>query len=560
MPRFGFCVLKGRVWSAFDEVIVGTLVMYIKGGTQRQLGILPNLLTVRRCYVYVNACARKLTCGHKVAWLSRTGSDMNIVIPTAKSRPDPMPGQPVLGQSFYLWMAATSGALGGLLFGYDWVVIGGAKPFYEVYFALESPGLQGWAMSCALIGCLVGAVSAGVLSKRLGRKRLLTVSALVFAISSLGTACALGFNMFVAWRILGGFAIGLASSVSPMYIAEISPSHLRGRLVSLNQMAVVAGILLAQFVNWLIARPVPPGISNLALLASWNGQWAWRWMFGVTAVPSILFLIATFFIPDSPRWLAANGREDEAFSVIEHMSGTEYAEQVIADLRSVTDTEPRVSLIQELAIPGVSRVLVLGIVIAILQQWCGINVIFNYAQEIFSAAGYPISGILFNIIITGAVNVAFTWVALAMVDRFGRRFLLLAGNAGLVLIYTTLGFCYYLRLHGLPMLILVLAAIACYAMSLAPVTWVVISEVFPNRIRGVAVSIAVTALWIACFLLTFTFPVLNRALSTAGVFWTYAGICLAGLMYLFFHLPETRNRSLEEINRSILTGHFDEHP
>jgi SP family sugar porter-like MFS transporter len=200
--------------------------------------------------------------------------------------------------------------------------------------------------------------------------------------------------------------------------------------------------------------------------------------------------------------------------------------------------------------------LLLGIVLAVLQQWCGINVIFNYAQEIFAAAGYQISGILFNIVVTGAVNVLFTWLALATIDRFGRRFLLLIGVAGLVIIYAVLGECYHLHLHGRPMLVLVLAAIACYAMSLAPVTWVVIAEIFPNRIRGAAVSIAVTSLWIACFLLTYSFPYLNTALSTAGVFWTYAAICLAGLVFLFFRLPETRNRSLEEIETSIRIGQF----
>src|SRR6185437_15588409 len=190
----------------------------------------------------------------------------------------------------YIWTIAFIAAMGGLLFGYDWVVIGGAKPFYEVYFHLASPQLQGWAMSCALIGCLAGAVAAGRLSDRFGRKLLLTLSALVFAGSSLGTALVAHFAAFVTWRILGGFAIGLASGVSPMYIAEISPARLRGRLVSLNQMAIVIGILLAQVVNWLIAHPVPAGATAAEILASWNGQSGWRWMFAVTAIPSLLFL------------------------------------------------------------------------------------------------------------------------------------------------------------------------------------------------------------------------------------------------------------------------------
>lgn len=453
-----------------------------------------------------------------------------------------------------LWLAATSGALGGLLFGYDWVVIGGAKPFYEVFFHLTTPGLQGWAMSCALVGCLIGAMAAGGMSNRFGRKRLLTLAALVFAVSSLGTAMALHFAVFVAWRILGGFAIGLASAISPMYIAEISPSALRGRLVSLNQAAIVVGILMAQVINWLIARPVPSGATAAQIFASWNGQAGWRWMFGVTAIPSLLFLVASSLVPESPRWLATKGREQQALAVLERLGGPAYARHVLDEFRFTSGEEPNAPgfcPLHVLAHRGIARALILGVVLAVLQQWCGINVIFNYAQEIFAAAGYQISGILFNIVTTGAVNAVFTVVALATIDRFGRRFLLLTGITGLTLIYIALGALYRLHFQGVPMLALVLAAIACYSMSLAPVTWVVIAEIFPNRIRGSAVSVAVTSLWLACFVLTYTFPLLNAALSTAGVFVVYAAICFAGLVFLYLRLPETRNRSLEEIESSI---------
>lgn len=454
-------------------------------------------------------------------------------------------------RSVYLWLAAISGALGGLLFGYDWVVIGGAKPFYELYFHLETPSLQGWAMSCALIGCLFGAICSGPLSNRFGRKRLLTLAALVFALSSLGTGMAGRFEIFVAWRILGGCAIGLASGISPMYIAEISPAHLRGRLVSLNQLAIVFGILLAQVVNWMIARPVPAGATAQEIAASWNGVWAWRWMFAVTAVPSLLFLAATFLVPESPRWLAAKGREKRALEVLERLGGREYARGVLEDLKSTASGEGKGTGVRELLRPGMLKVLLLGVTIAILQQWCGINVIFNYAQEIFAAAGYQVSGILFNIVITGAVNVIFTLVALGTIDRYGRRFLLLVGVSGLALIYTVLGVFYHLHLQGKPMLALVLAAIACYAMSLAPVAWVVIAEIFPNRIRGSAMAVAVTALWMACFALTYTFPLLNAALSTAGVFWVYAAICVCGWWFLYRRLPETRGKTLEEIEADV---------
>jgi sugar porter (SP) family MFS transporter len=406
-------------------------------------------------------------------------------------------------------------------------------------------------MSCALIGCLIGAVSSGGLSNRFGRKRLLTLAALVFAASSLGTGLAEHFHVFVMWRMLGGYAIGLASGISPMYIAEISPAHLRGRLVSLNQLAIVFGILMAQVMNWLIARPVPAGATAHDILVSWNGQWGWRWMFAVTAIPSILFLVATFLVPESPRWLAAKGRNQQALQVLERLGGRAYAERVLEDFRLASQAQPQRSTIRELFSPGMARLLVLGIVLVVLQQWCGINVIFNYAQEIFAAAGYQVSDMLFNIVVTGAVNLVFTLVAFAAIDRYGRRFLLLTGTAGLVVIYALLGAFYRLHLQGKPMLVLVLAAIACYAMSLAPATWVVISEIFPNRIRSSAMSIAITALWTACFLLTYTFPLLNAALGAAGTFWTYASICLAGLLFLYFRLPETQRQSLEEIETNL---------
>ena len=446
----------------------------------------------------------------------------------------------------YVWLVASAGALGGLLFGYDWVVIGGAKPFYERFFHLDSPSLAGWAMSCALIGCLVGALSAGALSHRFGRKHLLTLAALAFAISSVGVGLANQFPVFVAWRMLGGYAIGLASGISPVYIAEISPAHLRGRLVSLNQLAIVFGILLAQLVNWRIARPVPPGASPHDILVSWNGQEGWRWMFAVTAIPSTLFLLATFLVPESPRWLATRGRTQQAGRVLERLGGASYAQNVLEEFSNVTRETTAIPLTRALT-RGVRRVLLLGIVLAVLQQWCGINVIFTYAQEIFAQAGYQVSDILFNIVVTGAVNLAFTFVALFTIDRYGRRFLLLIGVTGLLLIYTVLGLFYSMHLHGKPMLVLVLMAIACYAMSLAPVTWVVIAEIFPNQMRGFLMSIAVTVLWIACFILTYTFPLLNASLGAAGTFWCYAAICLAGLIFLYVRLPETKGQSLEEI-------------
>jgi sugar porter (SP) family MFS transporter len=453
--------------------------------------------------------------------------------------------------SVYVWLISLVAALGGLLFGYDWVVIGGAKPFYEKFFALTDPSQQGWAMGCALIGCLFGALGSGATSDRLGRKKLLLLSALLFAVSSIGTALAGSFGLFVAWRMAGGVAIGIASNLSPMYISEVAPAPIRGRLVSLNQLTIVIGILLAQIVNWLIAQPVPAGATAQEILQSWNGQTGWRWMFGVTAIPSLFFLFGMLFAPESPRWLARRGRPDAARRILEKIGGARYAAPALDEITASLDHDTEKTDLRVLFEPKMRRVLGLGIVLAVFQQWCGINVIFNYAEEVFSDAGYQVSDILFNIVITGSVNLLFTLVAFALVDKFGRRILMLLGAAGLAIIYTLLGLCYATHSQGIHVLALVVAAIGCYAMSLAPVTWVVISEIFPNRIRGTAMSIAVAFLWIACFILTYTFPILNRSIGAAGTFWIYAGICVAGFFFLLFRLPETRGKSLETIERDL---------
>jgi sugar porter (SP) family MFS transporter len=465
----------------------------------------------------------------------------------------------------YIWLVSIVAALGGLLFGWDWVVIGGAKPFFQRYFQLTSEAQIGWANSCALIGCLVGALVAGALSDRFGRKRLLILSAFLFAVTSLGNALAGNFSIFIFWRMLGGVAIGLASNLSPMYIAEVAPAQMRGKLVSINQLTIVMGVLGAQLVNWWLVRHL--GDEILAKLGaeatdvakdqfirdSWFGQQGWRWMFGLTAAPSLLFFIGMFFVPESPRWLAKNGKPENAKSILKKIGGENYGAAAMTEINSTLAGEEiqRVRF-ADLLDPKMAKVLVLGVVLAVFQQWCGINVIFNYAEEIFKAAGYDISSVLSNIAWTGSVNLAFTFVALGVVDRGGRRPLMLFGAAGLAVIYLVLGFCFHASVTGLPMLLLVLSAIACYSMSLAPVTWVVISEIFPNRIRGAAMAVAVAALWLACFLLTYTFPILNAKLGPAGTFWLYAVICVLGFVFIFFKLPETKNKSLEQIQRELV--------
>lgn len=448
----------------------------------------------------------------------------------------------------HLYWICSIAALGGLLFGYDWVVIGGAKPFYEAYFGIVSPMQSGWAMSCALLGCFVGALCSGVLSEALGRKRALLIAAAVFLGSSIGTGSAHVLAAFVLWRILGGLAIGMASGLSPMYIAEAAPAEIRGKLVCLNELTIVIGLFLAQLTNWFIARPVPAGATLADIAASWNGQMGWRFMFAATAVPSLLFFLGMLTVPESPRWLAQRGRAAEAGRNLARIGGAAYSARVLAEIEeSLHNRNQTQSELSQLVCKPLRGVLVLGAVLAALQQWCGINVIFNYAQEVFSAAGYGLSSMLANILITGTVMVIFTFVAIATVENLGRRMLMLIGCAGLAAIYIVLGALFRVHSHGIHMLVLVVMAIACYAMTLAPITWVVLSELFPNQVRGTAMAISTMSLWSACFALTYSFPLLNGRFGTANVFWLYALICAAGFVYILRMLPETKGRTLEEI-------------
>ncbi|MCX6259426.1 MAG: sugar porter family MFS transporter [Bacteroidia bacterium] len=453
----------------------------------------------------------------------------------------------------YLISISLISAMGGLLFGYDWVVIGGAKPFYEPFFGItDNAVMQGWAMSCALIGCLAGAVLSGWTSDRFGRKKLLILSAGIFVFASLGTGGAGSFMSFVFFRMMGGIGIGLASNLSPMYIAEVTPGKVRGAFVSINQLTIVVGILAAQLINWRIARPVPADASVANILASWNGQIGWRWMFYACSIPAGLFFILMWFVPESPRWLVKNEKSNQkARKILSKIGGNDYADSELVSIEETLRNSSAKTAFKIIKEPGISKLLVLGIVLAIFQQWCGINVIFNYAQEVFANAGYSVSDTLFNIVITGSVNLIFTFIGMFTVDKLGRKALMLTGAGGLACIYAVIGLMYFFHLQGLPLLIMVVTAIACYAMTLAPVTWVLLSEIFPNRIRGFAMSVGTFALWAACFVLTYSFPLLNKMLKASGTFWLYGFICVLGFWFIYKKLPETKGRSLEEIEREI---------
>lgn len=448
----------------------------------------------------------------------------------------------------FVYFVCMVSAMGGLLFGYDWVVIGGAKPFYEVYFnIIDDPHMQGLAMSMALVGCLVGAMTAGSLADRYGRRRLIMVSSVLFLISAYGTGEASTFELFLSARLLSGVGIGITSGLSPMYIAEMAPTQIRGKLVSLNQLTIVIGILAAQVVNWLIAEPV---VSNT--IDTWNCQIGWRWMFWAGVFPAAAFFILVLFIPESPRWLAMTGSVVKARIVLAQIGGEEYAHSELSGMTVGTVGKHQNSGLRELFRPPLLRIVTIGIIIAIFQQWSGTNVIFNYAQEIFQSSGYSINDVLFNIVITGITNVVFTIIAMFTIERLGRRRLILIGSAGLALTYFVLGTCYRLGVEGPFMVTLVVFAIACYAMTLGPVTWVLVAELFPSRVRAVAVGTCTFALWMGSTTLTYTFPMLNSTFGSYGTFWIYALICTVGFIYFVRVLPETRGKSLENIEKELI--------
>lgn len=443
----------------------------------------------------------------------------------------------------FIYFICLVSAMGGLLFGYDWVVIGGAKIFYEQFFDIAGdPGMQGLAMSIALAGCLIGALTAGMLADKLGRKPLLLLSALIFVLTAYGTGAFSNFHLFLLARFCGGIAIGIASGLSPMYIAEVAPTHIRGKLVSLNQLTIVIGILAAQIVNWLLVSDD----------TAWNVAMAWRWMFWAAAFPALAFLVLAAFIPESPRWLAMTGQRKRALETLARIGGNDYARNELNTLQTDMQCKQTQGGLALLFSKPYRRVLTLGIIVAMFQQWCGTNVIFNYAQEIFQSAGYDVDNTFINIVVTGIANLVFTFVAIYTVDRLGRRALMLLGAGGLAGIYLILGTCYYFEVNGIFMVVLVVAAIACYAMTLGPVTWVLLSEIFPNKVRGVAVATGTFALWVASFILTYTFPFLNKALGTAGTFWIYTAICAAGLVFFLFRMPETKGKSLEQLEKEMV--------
>jgi len=456
----------------------------------------------------------------------------------------------------YIWLISLVAAMGGFLFGYDWVVVGGAKPFYEPYFGITSPSAKGWGTSSALIGCIAGALLCFLKSDQWGRKPLLILSGFLFTLSAIGTGLANDFFWYNNMRIVGGVAIGIALNLSPMYISEMAPPELRGKLVSLNQLLIMVGVLSAQVVNWQISlydKSMPGIVTDEIIRNTWTGQYGWRWMFGAEAIPAFLFFVVMLFMPESVRWLMKNGQHEKARRILSKTVGDNQADIALKAIQhTLSDDEISQVHFSDLFERKLSRVLLLGIFLAVFQQWCGMNVIFYYAADIFQAAGYTLQQMMLNIVVIGTVMVLSVVITILVVEKIGRKKMMLLGSALLAVVYGMIGYLFLKKITGLPVVILTLANVAIYSITLAPLVWVILAEIFPNRIRGAAMSATAMALWVGNFSLTFTFPSIKESLGWANNFWLYGVICAAGFVVLYFALPETSGKTLEQIEAELV--------
>lgn len=428
-------------------------------------------------------------------------------------------------------------ATGGFLFGYDTAVVNGAIQYLRAHFGLNATQ-EGTAGASAILGCIPGAMVAGFLSDRFGRRKVLFLCAVLYALSGLLSAVPRSFGEFLAARFLSGLAIGASSMICPIYIAELAPAAQRGRLGTLFQLGIVTGIFLTLFVNaWIQGRGDE----------AWNTARGWRWMLGAEVAPAALLLALLAFVPESPRWLLQAGREPEARRILEGLTGPAQAEAEIAAVREVLGREE--GRFGELFHARFRRPLVLAVGLMAFSQFCGINAIMYYSTKIFLTAGVGVRNAFMASVVIGLVNVLFTLVATAWVDRAGRRPLLLLGLAVQALALGAVAFLFHRGAGGLPLLIAVLGFIGAFAMSVGPLGWVVCAEIFPTRIRGRAMSVATFTIWTSCYVVAQTFPMLNDhpAIGPAKTFGVYALFSLAGFLFVRALLPETKGRTLEEI-------------
>lgn len=418
-------------------------------------------------------------------------------------------------------------ALGGYLFGFDFAVISGALPFLQQQFGLDAYW-EGFATGSLALGAIVGCLVAGNIADKLGRKKGLLAAAAIFFISSICMALSSNKGIFISSRFIAGIGVGMASMLSPMYIAEIAPAELRGRMVAINQLTIVTGILVTNIVNYSLRN---------------TGHDAWRWMFGLGTIPSGLFFIGALALPESPRWLVNVARKDEALQILNKIGNAVFADTTFASIQSTSTGIVKQGFGAAFK-KGVLPAVMIGIGLAVFQQLCGINVVFNYTPRIFQSIGVSQDNQLLQTVFIGVVNLIFTLLAMTLVDKLGRKPLMLIGSAGLCILYIIV--VRMLAAGSTEVSWFLLSAIGLYAMSLAPVTWVLISEIFPNNVRGIAISIAVLSLWAAYFILVFTFPILFDKFGDK-TFYIYSAICLIGFVFVYFKVKETKGKTLEEL-------------
>lgn len=438
----------------------------------------------------------------------------------------------------YIIKLTVVAALGGLLFGYDTAVIAGAIGFLQEKFDL-SPAMVGWAASSAIWGCVLGALLAGYASDKWGRKKVLLLTAVLFFVSALWSAVAGDLTTFIIARFIGGVGVGAASMLSPLYISESAPAHIRGRLVSVYQLAIVLGINIIYVVNYYI---------SLSGSSEWNVEFGWRWMLGSEVIPAAIFFLLLFLVPESPRWLLANGQPEKARDILTRINGAK-ALEIEAEIKSTLNQEK--GSLRELFGKKYRMALIVGVVLALFSQITGINAIIYFAPEIFKSIGMGVESAFFQTILIGVINTLFTFVAIWLIDKAGRRKLLLGGVSGMILCLLGTGLCFYFEIFSGPWLLLfILGFIASFATSLGPIPWVLISEIFPTRTRGVAMSFCTLVLWIGVILITQLTPMSLENLGGATTFFIFMGNAIFLLLFTWFYVPETKQRSLEEIEKS----------
>ncbi|SHM03067.1 sugar porter family MFS transporter [Mucilaginibacter sp. OK098] len=455
----------------------------------------------------------------------------------------------------YLYLVCLVAALGGFLFGFDTAVISGTVSLVKHDFNLDA-NYEGWFVSCALLGCIIGVSISGKLSDKYGRKIVLILSAVLFLASALGCMFSGSFTVLVLFRLIGGLGIGVASMVSPLYISEFSPSRFRGMMVSLYQLALTIGIVLAYFSNAYLLNHAGGFFGSDGMNRVFSTE-VWRAMLGLGALPAAIFLISLFMVPESPRWLLLKGEEQKAKDILIKIDGADAAKNEIAAFKALGDEDSQGSL-KELFKPVYHKALLIGLLLPFMSQVCGINAVIYYGPKILEQAGFTLNNALGGQVTIGLVNVVFTFVAIFTIDKWGRRPLLFAGIGGAVIALIVIGALFALGITSGPwILIFIIAFTACFSFSFGPVCWVVVGEIFPNAIRGKAMALATLSLWIGNFLVGQLTPVMLEGLGSSWTFWLFALCCSPALWVTWKLIPETKGKSLEMIETFWKTAYTD---